>query len=143
MSELATISLEAKKDGLQQRQDGSWLLRLRLHPHDDIAELSKAPMGQRFAVVLCAIKDDETPEEKPVNKLVQRCAILCEEQSFKSFLEDVYPLDWHKADGDAVSLVRSICGVQSRRELATNSIAAAEFEEMLRRFEGWKRGYED
>lgn len=149
MTDVATIAreaalpLEVKKDGLSQRQDGSWIIRFRCHPNDMQDALARAPMGTRYMLALVEIGDNEEPKTKaPVNPLVQRCAILCGDEEFNAFLKHTYPLDWQKSDEDAAIMVRGLLEVQSRRELATNARASAAFEEMLRRFEGWKRGYE-
>lgn len=150
------LPLEVKKDGLSQRQDGSWIIRFRIHPDDMRSELAQAAMGSRWMMVLVEIDDDETPKEKnqAAERLVQRAGILCTNENFQTFLRTEWPMDWERIEksennsggGDnentATILLRILCEVRSRRELATNSKASAAFENLLGRFEGWKRNIE-
>ena len=55
------IPLEVKKDGLQQRQNGDWVLRFVVQAADMDQRLTSAPMGTRFQVALVEIGDDELP----------------------------------------------------------------------------------
>lgn len=67
MTDIATfarnsaLQLEVKKDGLAQRQDGRWQLKVIIHPNDMPAALSLAPMGTRYMAALVEIGDDEQP----------------------------------------------------------------------------------
>lgn len=45
----AALQVEVKKDGLSQLQDGSWVLKLKVHPTDMPPALLTAPMGTRYA----------------------------------------------------------------------------------------------
>lgn len=56
-----SISLEAKKDALSQRQSGDWKVSFTVQGTDMDARLTQAPMGTRFAMVLVEIGDDELP----------------------------------------------------------------------------------
>lgn len=150
----AAISLEAKKDGLSQRQDGSWLLRLRVHQNDDISEIAGAPMGQRYSIAMVAIADDETPlesEPKKQNRLTQRAAILCGESDFQNFLKHTFPMDWDRlrpstTDGLssnhlsewAATVLRVACGVRSRREIVPGSEPAVAFEKIVSDYYDWR-----
>jgi hypothetical protein len=147
------ISLEAKKDGLTQRQDGSWLLRLRVHPNDDVTAIAAAAMGTRFMVALVALADDDSPQQKkwpPVRMdlLAQRAAILCGEKEFQAFARMTFPMDWERAppeadETDATAYVLRIqCGVRSRKEIVPHSAASVAFEDLLSKFETWRRGIE-
>lgn len=55
------IPLEVKKDGLQQRQNGDWVLRFVVQAADMDQRLTSAPMGTRFQVALVEIDDSEMP----------------------------------------------------------------------------------
>jgi hypothetical protein len=57
----SAVHMEAKKDGLQQRQSGDWVLRLTVQATDMPMEVMQAPMGQRYVVALVAIGDNEEP----------------------------------------------------------------------------------
>src|SRR3954463_14689539 len=56
-----SISLEAKKDALSQRQSGDWKVSFTVQGVDMDARLTQAPMGTRYAMVLVEIGDDELP----------------------------------------------------------------------------------
>jgi len=56
-----SISLEAKKDALAQRQNGDWKVSFTVQGIDMDPRLTQAPMGTRYAVVLVEIGDDELP----------------------------------------------------------------------------------
>jgi hypothetical protein len=55
------ISFEVKKDGLQQRQSGDWVLRLTVQAVDMDQRITTAPMGTRFVCALVEVGDDEMP----------------------------------------------------------------------------------
>ena len=120
------IPLEVKKDGLAQRQDGSWTLRLRVHPQDAVEKIAAAPMGQRYMLAMVELNDDETPKERRKwNELTPttQAAIRCEEPGFQRFLNA------SDASG-AADEVRKRCEVQSRTELSTNARASAAWERL-------------
>ncbi len=131
----SAIPLEAKKDGLQQRQDGSWLLRLRVHPQDSIDAIAKAPMGQRYMLALVELGDNEEPKmRKQWHELppASQSAIRCGEKAFWQFL--------HVNDeAQAAREVRHRCEVQSRSELSTNSGAGDRWEHLDRTYQEWLR----
>jgi hypothetical protein len=55
------LQLEVKKDGLQQRQNGDWVLRFTAQNIDMHQVIVNAPMGTRFWCSLIELNDDETP----------------------------------------------------------------------------------
>ena len=67
--------------------------------------------------------------EQGQNKIVQLAGVLCNNPEFGAFLKDKFQLnsiDVH--DGESVaSALRTICGMASRRELATNIEAQTVF----------------
>jgi len=120
------IKMEVKKDGLAQRQDGSWIFRVRIHPDDMDEHISRAPMGTRYQAVLVEIGDNEEPKERRKwNELTPttQAAIRCEEPGFQRFLNA------SDATG-AADEVRKRCEVQSRTELSTNARASAAWERL-------------
>lgn len=142
MSDVATIArenaipLEVKKDGLQQRQDGSWLLRLRVHPQDSMKHIADAPMGQRYMLAMVALGDNEEPKQrKSWNELTPavQAALKCADPEFQAFL------NVHGEEAAAVK-VRERCEVQSRRELTLTPRAAAAWETLYADFIAYQRG---
>jgi len=57
----AAYEFEAKKHALRQTQDGGVSVTLNINPVDMPASLYQDAMGQRYAVVMVPIMDDETP----------------------------------------------------------------------------------
>jgi hypothetical protein len=107
--------------------------------------------GQRLAMVLVEIADDETPREpEPVHAEHRKLGPLgllavqwCREPSFREWLwKDVWKVDEdgvlrrmeHIPDEKAAAvLVRELCGVASRREIDEKPVAARAFEERIRK----------
>ena len=102
------IQLEIKKDGLQQKQDGTWTLKLTVNGEDmqDCPILSAA-MGQRYLAVLVELTDDDEEaahrkaqetarhlvgtQEKPKQHwddmpLSKQAGIRCKEPQFQDFM---------------------------------------------------------
>lgn len=157
----AAISLEAKKDALQQRQSGDWKVSFTVQGIDMDARLTKAPMGTRYAMVLVEIGDDEMPvsqaKEAPAKpgqippksdrvKLgkrdwreippSQQAGIRCEEAIFAAFLRETYPSEWHEAP-NAADCVRLICAVDSRAKL-NDGPSRVIWKQLDDQFVGWK-----
>jgi hypothetical protein len=63
LARVNAIAMEAKKDGLSQRQGGDWALRFTVSAIDMDVRITKAPMGTRYQMVLVEITDDETPKD--------------------------------------------------------------------------------
>ena len=137
------IPLEVKKDGLQQRQNGDWVLRFVVQAADMDQRLTSAAMGTRFQVALVEIGDDELPKQK--GKMDWRelqptaqAALRCNEATFWAFLreEQRYP-DVESPDTAAVA-VRHLCRVSSRAELGTNAKARVIWHQLDSAFQAWK-----
>lgn len=123
------IPIEVKKDGLQQRQNGDWVLRLVVQAADMDSRLTNAGMGTRFQAVLVEIGDDELPKEK--GKLdwreVQPAAqagIRCAEPRFRDYLAVEHGKTTNTPE-EAAAVIRSMCGVNSRAQLGVNHKARA------------------
>ena len=71
----------------------------------------------------------------------QQAAIRCGEAKFWEFLEDYSNLSWSIANADgAASVVRELCGIQSRRELNDAPAAAEAWRKLDSQYWLWKRG---
>lgn len=137
------IPLEVKKDGLQQRQNGDWVLRLVIQAADMDARITTAAMGTRFVAAMVEVGDDELPKlAKPkanwqdVTPAAQ-AGIRCAEPMFRAFLNEVrqYATDDPEEAADAV---RDICGVQSRTELSSNHKARVIWHQLDQQYQAWK-----
>lgn len=133
----AAMHFECKKDGLSQLQDGSWVLKIKVHPSDVPAALLTAPMGTRFVAALVEVADNETPvspeaqaeRSKPVKErkrwgelpLSQQAAIRCNEPEFDTFMRGRFTVH---PDATIAEIVREACGILSRKELDEHNTAA-------------------
>jgi hypothetical protein len=141
------ISFEVKKDGLQQRQSGDWVLRVTVAAIDMHQVIVNAPMGTRFMCVLVEVNDDETPVE---HKLMERdkwrdlgatrqAGIRCNDPVFWAYLREQWGL---KVDdeADAAGAVRGACGVTSRSDLGKVGQGEARLRwlNLDNQFQAWK-----
>ena len=156
-----SISLEAKKDALSQRQSGDWKVSFTVQGSDMDARLTQAPMGTRFAMVLVEIGDDELPVQKEAPSNVPsgsppstrpdgtkprmdwrelqpaaQAGIRCDEPRFLAFLSERQRVFVGRAE--APDIVRFICGVKSRSELGTNHKARVLWKQLDDQFQAWK-----
>lgn len=156
------IPLEIKKDGLQQRQNGDWVLRFVVQASDMDERITRAGMGTRYQAVLVAIGDDELPitqAEKETNSKPaptpqpkdkpagakrdwrdlspqQQAGIRCDEERFWAFLNEERQYCIIYAT-EAAEAVREICGVKSRSELATNHKAKILWHQLDNEYQAW------
>jgi len=134
------ISLEMKllSVGTHESIKNGKIVKAVFELHPDEASALDGKAGKRFGAALVEIDDNEQPApEKPKqNKLVQRAAILCNEQLFKNFIKEKFG----KYDTPTEEVVRDICEIKSRAELATNPDARERFHSLLTSYEMWKRG---
>lgn len=126
------IPLEVKKDGLQQRQNGDWVLRLVVQAADMDPRLTNAAMGTRFQAALVEVGEDEQPIEHAKKERLEwrevqpaaQAGIRCAESRFRDFLAVEHGFSTNSAD-EAAIVVRQLCRVDSRSELSSNHKARA------------------
>jgi hypothetical protein len=118
--------LEVKKDGLSQKQNGDWILRVIVAAVDMDAQITKAPMGTRYQCVLVEVGDDETPKDHKLEDRdrwrelgpTRQAGIRCNDPMFWAYLtEELHfpPI----ADADmAAACVREHCQIESRSDFA-------------------------
>jgi hypothetical protein len=153
MATLATdnaISIEAKKDGLTQRQSGDWQLRLTVAAVDMDNRLTQAPMGTRFACVLVEINDDETPVDHKAQQrdkwrelgAQKQAGMRCKEPTFWAFLsEEMFGSAVLISNEEgAARVVREHCGVASRADLMKpgQSEARERWHALDWKYQAWK-----
>ena len=68
------MSIEAKKDGLHQTQDGTWRLTLTVNPSDMPAWLLVSPMSQKLSLTVAALEDNKAPVAALEQDLLARAA---------------------------------------------------------------------
>lgn len=154
MSDLAqaarenAISLEVKKDGLQQRQGGDWMLRFTVAAVDMDQRITNAPMGQRFACVLVEINDDETPRDHKAEDRdkwrelgpARQAGLRCKSPTFWAFLSEEMHFPEITSEEQAADAVREICGVTSRSDLGKpgQQEARIAWYELDNAYQAWK-----
>lgn len=138
------IPLEVKKDGLQQRQNGDWVLRLVIQAADMDARITTAAMGTRFVAAMVEVGDDELPKlAKPkanwqdVTPAAQ-AGIRCAEPMFQAFLREQHGYGPSSAEDDVAVFLRGLCGVQSRSELSSNHKARVIWHQLDQQYQAWK-----
>jgi hypothetical protein len=122
------ISLELKKDGLQQRQSGDWQLRFTVAAIDMDQRLTAAAMGTRYQCVLVEISDNEEPVDHVAIERdkwrglgpTKQSGIRCSDPVFWAWLEEEgyprgerYPCD---NNDKCAMIVRMLCDVASRAD---------------------------
>lgn len=152
-----TINMEVKKDGLRQTQDGLWKLTLTILPEDMPVDLMVAPMGSRYAMAIVPIRDDEsanpTVEQTEGERLRTRAVMLCKDEQFQRFVaskltpSQTMSYDYIDATPEQVSkeYLCGWCGVNSRSEIATKSVAQLAFSGLIEQYNNWlyENQYED
>jgi hypothetical protein len=142
------ISLELKKDGLQQRQSGDWQLRFTVSSIDMDQRLAAASMGTRYAAVLVEINDDETPVDHQAERRDQwrdlgpakQAGIRCKEPIFWAWMMEHLHYRNVASEEVAASIVRDILCVDSRADLASPGYgdARTRWYELDNAFQAWK-----
>lgn len=98
--------------------------------------------GSEIPVAIARLNEvpDDTPEarsDKEAVKLVQKSGILCDDPEFRVWLRNMHPGHWPRPDdsvssGEAAArALRSIFCISSRKEFATNDVAAHGFRKMV------------
>lgn len=134
------IPLEIKKDGLQQRQNGDWVLRFVVQAADMDQRLTNAAMGTRFQAALVEIDDNEEPKKKPLDwRDVQPAAqagIRCADPRFREYLSKEH--GFHAQDTEqAATVVRQLCKVNTRAAFSTNPAARSRWLDLDSKYREW------
>lgn len=124
------ISFEVKKDALQQRQNGDWMIRfvaqaIDLKPVDIDQVIVNAKMGTRYLCTLVELDADETPVDHQAKRRdewralgpVKQAGIRCTDPIFWAYLAEVHGYEMVEREQDAATIVRTICGVLTRSDL--------------------------
>lgn len=149
------LALEVKKDGLQQNQDGIWVLKLRVHPADMPIGLMMAEMGTRYQAALVEVTDDDQIKVQPEGKkkkgkdktatdLVKQAGALAADPWFARFLTEkkrdalIHLTKNTAIPTDIATCIRLLCGVESRKEFGTDPEAAARWRALYSEYVAWK-----
>jgi hypothetical protein len=142
------ISFEVKKDGLQQRQSGDWVLRLTLQAADMDQRITNAAMGTRFVCVLVEVNDDETPVDHKAMERdkwrdlgpAKQAGIRCKDPVFWAYLSEECVGPDVDDEAGAADFVREVCGVASRSDLGkpNRTQARLRWHDLDNGFQAWK-----
>lgn len=106
------------------------------HPFRDLAVKTGKRAGQRFMAVLVPIGDDELP--MPVeNELVSEAGALCRAKSFWEWA-DAQAFGGVKSEEDAKQFLYDQLSITSRKQLATNHVAATRFRVLAAQYREWR-----
>ena len=135
-----TIQFESVKAGLRQSKDG-YMLTLSVHPNDIPDDLVKDFVGSRYMVVMVRLGDDETPMNRehafPGDHAMKMAGILCRDPEFWDWLHENEWLQ-EKNETACVEWLVDFLGIESRKELKTNSEARELFNNIRKKFESWQ-----
>jgi len=135
-----TIQFESVKAGLRQSKEG-YMLTLSVHPDDLPDDLMRDFVGSRYMVVMVRIGDDERPLDRtqsfPGDAAVKMAGILCRDPDFWDWLNENEWLQ-EKNELACVEWLIEFLGVESRKELKTNSEARELFNNIKDKFESWR-----
>lgn len=142
------VSFECKKDGLQQRQSGDWMLRVVVQAIEMDQRIITAAMGTRFQCVLVEIDDNEEPVDhvaKDRDKwralgTTKQAGIRCTDPVFWAWLEEERKYKNVNSQDAAAVIVRALCGVTSRSELEKpgNTEARTRWHQLDNAFQAWR-----
>lgn len=134
-----TLQYEAVKVAMKQDKEG-YILTLRVHPDELPEPLIRDFVGARYQVVMVRLADDETPLNRDnFSEIVKLAGMLPRNPDFRKWLME----EGHIFDDDedeAVKWIHESCGVQSRKALSTDKVAAAKLRHLNQEFQSWKRG---
>lgn len=133
----AALHFEAVKIALTQSKEGM-VLKVAIHPNDVPRDVILDSLGTRYMVAMVKINDAGEPEKgqdkTEGDRAVAIAGALCRNERFRG---------WFFSKGFSVSEepnavaegLRSILGVESRRDLATNEEARRVFMDIRGEFE--------
>lgn len=144
--------INAKKHGLKQLQGNDWLVTLTVSHEDYKAwDIGQDAMGTIYSIDVISSEEEESKaqytgvfetSEKPVDKvkfsemkLSTQAALQCKNPDFQEFCG--YLNEHLVNEENTISYLRSVCGIKSRSELDTSSVAEFLFKDLQRRFDCW------
>jgi len=114
-----------------------------LEPFRGMTERKGKTAGQRLAMVLVEIGDDEKPvpqpdkPKEPIGELCRLAVMWCKDEQFQRWVQlrginrvvdgNNLPHFFGSGEDEAKSFILEFCGIGSRKELDTNTAAATKF----------------
>ena len=138
---METLNFEGIKLGLKQSKDG-FVLTLAVHPDEIPDALMRDFVGSRYQVVMVRLGDDDQPMSRegefPGDHAVKMAGILCRDSDFWKWLNDREML-MEKNEKACAEWMTSYLGIESRKELKTDTEARSLFNQLKRSFDAWKQ----
>lgn len=161
MPQIPTIQVETMLLGWQRSHSGGSKIVLQV-PDEDLVHFEKMTVrkgkiaGQRLMAVFVEVGPDEQPvqqpatleqakaeapkEKHPLGALSKWAVMRCQDASFRDWVREQFPDEWHTAGGDreipaeevTKGVICGMCGITSRKELDTSETARAIFDELFR-----------
>ena len=136
-----TIQFEGIKTGLRQSKDG-FVLSVAIHPDEVPADLVRDFVGARYMVVMVRLGDDDQPMNRegdfPGDTAVKMAGIVCRDPEFWEWLFQKQAI-FEKNEAACKEWLHSYLGIESRKELKTDSSARDLFNQLKRTFEVWRK----
>lgn len=110
-----------------------FLLRLLDDAFEKIRQLRGLPEPRR------ADQQRGEPMARDVKNFAAECAMKCQDAAFKVFLHEVHGLEKPLTDGRVAQKVRSLLGVQSRKELNNGGRASEAWIALRGAFDAWRK----
>lgn len=133
-------AIEASFVRLKSMADGSLQITAEVEPRNAVAAFMLfASPGTPMALAAIKCATSAPAETKPVGgELAKWCAIRCGETAFQRWIQERHLKEWEAAPGNtpatwAASVIRAVCGIESRAELDSDLAAAARFDRLIRR----------
>lgn len=161
MPAIPTIQVETMLLGWQRSHNGGSKIVLQV-PDEDLEHFEKMTVkkgkvaGQRLMAVFVEIGDDERPVQQPgtiaeaekqapkakkdpLGALSKWAVMRCQDEHFQAWVSENFPDEWsvhanHMDSKEEVCklVICGMCGISSRKELDTNEVARAIFDELIR-----------
>ena len=136
-----TLNFEAIKIALKQNKDG-FILTLSVHPDDIPQDLMRDFVGAHYQVVMVRLNGDNLPmdrdKEFEADKAVKLSAILCKEERFWEFLNDLGEI-FECNEKEATAWLRTFLNIKSRSEIKTNPEARQKLEKLNKEYNAWNK----
>ena len=141
MVQPSPIQFEGVKTAFRQSKDG-FSLSLAIHPEDVPADLMKDFVGSRYMVVMVRLGDDDQPMVRedtfPGDAAVKAAGILCRDKEFWDWLFQNERI-FEKSELAAKEFLYGYIGIESRKELKTDTAARDLFNQIKKTFEAWRK----
>lgn len=136
--EIHTSQFEAIKSSMKQDKNG-YVMSLVIHPDDVPEEIVRDFVGARYQVVMVRLQEDGQPmNRKKAHERdpVRSAAILCNDEDFSRYLEDIGELIDGRPE-EIANWMRAKLNIESRSELRNNNEAAKHFWRIKEDFYLW------